>query len=125
MGLPAAKDAVRSLLGVVGVSDDISVKPKASMSALKSEIEAALKRRANVWAATQSCWRESRGSPRSSWAKERANDDALQCRGGREFVGGRQPHRNLTRISRGNCAENRRVVWKLLKVLVEREGLEP
>jgi BON domain len=84
----SAKDAVRSLLGVVGVSDDISVKPKASMSAVKSEIEAALKRRANVWAATQSCRRESRGSPGSSWAQERANDDAL-------------------------------------KVLVEREGLEP
>jgi len=41
----SAKDAVRSLLGVVGVSDDISVKPQASMSAVKSEIEAALKRR--------------------------------------------------------------------------------
>jgi len=43
----SAKDAVRSLLGVVGVSDDILVKPKTSMSAVKSEIEAALKRRAN------------------------------------------------------------------------------
>src|SRR5271165_4508868 len=34
-----AKDAVRSLFGVVGVSDVISVKPKASMGAVKSEIE--------------------------------------------------------------------------------------
>ena len=44
----SAKDSVRSLLGVVGVSDEISVKPKASMSAVKSEIEAALKRRAQT-----------------------------------------------------------------------------
>lgn len=44
----SAKDAVRSLLGVVGVSDEISIKPKASMTAVKSEIEAALKRRAHT-----------------------------------------------------------------------------
>ena len=44
----SAKDAVRSLLGVVGVSDEISIKPKASMTAVKSEIEAALKRRAQT-----------------------------------------------------------------------------
>ena len=41
------------------------------------------------------------------------------------LLGGRKPHSKLTRISRGNCAKNRRVGWKLLKVLVEREGLEP
>ena len=44
----SAKDAVRSLLGVVGVSDEISIKPKASMTTVKSEIEAALKRRAQT-----------------------------------------------------------------------------
>lgn len=43
-----AKDAVRSLFGVIGVSDEISIKPKASMTAVKSEIEAALKRRART-----------------------------------------------------------------------------
>jgi osmotically-inducible protein OsmY len=43
----SAKNSVRSLLGVVGVSDEISVKPRVSMSAVKSEIEAALKRRAH------------------------------------------------------------------------------
>ena len=42
----AAKDAVRYLIGVTGVSDEITIKPKASSSAVKSEIEAALKRRA-------------------------------------------------------------------------------
>jgi osmotically-inducible protein OsmY len=44
----SAKDVVRSLMGVVGVSDEITVKPKAAMSAVKSEIEAALKRRAHT-----------------------------------------------------------------------------
>ena len=44
----SAKDAVCSLLGVVGVSDQITVKPRASMGAVKSEIEAALKRRAQT-----------------------------------------------------------------------------
>jgi osmotically-inducible protein OsmY len=44
----SAKDAVRSLVGVVGVSDEITVKPKASLSAVRSEIEAALKRRAST-----------------------------------------------------------------------------
>ena len=42
----SAKDAVRSLLGVIGVSDEITVKPQASIIGVKSEIEASLKRRA-------------------------------------------------------------------------------
>jgi osmotically-inducible protein OsmY len=42
----AAKDAVRYLFGVVGVSDTITLKPRASTNAVKAEIEAALKRRA-------------------------------------------------------------------------------
>jgi len=42
----AAKDAVRYLLGVVGVADEMTIKPRASMTLVKSEIEAALKRRA-------------------------------------------------------------------------------
>ena len=42
----AAADAVRYLLGVMGVSDDIAIKPSVSSSAVKSDIEAALKRRA-------------------------------------------------------------------------------
>jgi len=42
----AAKAAVRYMLGVVGVSDEMTLKPRASMTLVKSEIEAALKRRA-------------------------------------------------------------------------------
>jgi osmotically-inducible protein OsmY len=44
----SAKDAIRPLLGVIGVSDEITVKPRVSMSAVKSEIEAALKRQAHA-----------------------------------------------------------------------------
>lgn len=42
----AAFSAVRYLMGVTGVSNQIAVKPKVSLSAVKSDIEAALKRRA-------------------------------------------------------------------------------
>jgi osmotically-inducible protein OsmY len=42
----AAADGVRHLQGVTGVSDQIGVKPKATVSAVKSDIEAALKRSA-------------------------------------------------------------------------------
>jgi osmotically-inducible protein OsmY len=43
-----AASTVRNLMGVTGVSDDIVVKPKVSLSAVKAEIEAALKRRATA-----------------------------------------------------------------------------
>ncbi len=42
----AAAGAVRYLTGVTGVSDQIAIRPKVSLTAVKSEIEAALKRRA-------------------------------------------------------------------------------
>jgi osmotically-inducible protein OsmY len=42
----AAKDSVRYLLGVAGVSDQIAIKPSVSTTAVKSDIEAALKRTA-------------------------------------------------------------------------------
>ena len=42
----AASDAVRHLIGVTGVSEQITIKPRASSSSVKSEIESALKRRA-------------------------------------------------------------------------------
>jgi osmotically-inducible protein OsmY len=42
----AATSAVRYLMGVTGVSDQITIKPKVSLVAVKSDIEAALKRRA-------------------------------------------------------------------------------
>jgi osmotically-inducible protein OsmY len=42
-----ARSAVRNLLGVVGVSDTITIRPKVTSSAVKSDIEAALKRRAH------------------------------------------------------------------------------
>ena len=42
----SASDAIRYLVGVKGVSDQIAVKPRVSGSAVKSDIEAALKRRA-------------------------------------------------------------------------------
>ncbi len=44
----AAIDAVRYLMGVTGVSDDITIKPKVSLIAVKADIEAALKRRARA-----------------------------------------------------------------------------
>ena len=44
----AAAGGVRYLMGVTGVSDQIVVKPKVSLSAVKSDIEAALKRRATA-----------------------------------------------------------------------------
>ena len=44
----AAAGAVRYLMGVTGVSDQITIVPNISTSAVKSEIESALKRRAKV-----------------------------------------------------------------------------
>lgn len=44
----AAADSVRYLMGVKGVIDKISIKPKASMTAVKADIEAALQRRAKA-----------------------------------------------------------------------------
>ncbi|MDY7537408.1 BON domain-containing protein [Undibacterium sp. RTI2.1] len=43
----AVTDAVRNLMGVTGLSDQIIIKPKVSLDAVKSDIEAALKRRAH------------------------------------------------------------------------------
>lgn len=42
----AAAGAVRYLMGVTGVSDQITIGPKVSLSTIKSDIEAALRRRA-------------------------------------------------------------------------------
>ena len=43
-----AEGAVRCLVGVTGVSNNVAIKPKVSLSAVKSDIEAALKRRAHA-----------------------------------------------------------------------------
>jgi osmotically-inducible protein OsmY len=43
-----ASDAIRHLMGVTGVSDEISIKPRATISTVKSDIEAALKRHAQA-----------------------------------------------------------------------------
>lgn len=43
-----AADALRYLVGVTGVSNQIAIKPKVSTNAVKSDIEAALKRRARL-----------------------------------------------------------------------------
>jgi osmotically-inducible protein OsmY len=43
----AAADALRYLVGVTGMSNQISIKPKLTSSSVKSDIETALKRRAN------------------------------------------------------------------------------
>jgi osmotically-inducible protein OsmY len=43
-----AKDAIRHLMGVTGVSDHITLTPSVSLSAVKADIEAALKRRARA-----------------------------------------------------------------------------
>lgn len=40
----AADDSVRCLMGVTGISDQISIKPSVTATAVKSDIEAALKR---------------------------------------------------------------------------------
>nr|WP_315431715.1 BON domain-containing protein [uncultured Albidiferax sp.] len=42
----AAASVVRHLMGVTGVSDQIAIKPKVTLSAVKADIEAALRRRA-------------------------------------------------------------------------------
>jgi len=42
----AAPDGVRHLMGVTGISDQILIKPKVSSAAVRTDIEAALKRRA-------------------------------------------------------------------------------
>ena len=44
----AAIDNVRGLLGVTGVSNEIAIKPKVSMGAVKADIESALTRRATA-----------------------------------------------------------------------------
>jgi len=44
----AALGAVRHLMGVTGVSNQIVIKPRVLLSAVKSEIESALKRRAHM-----------------------------------------------------------------------------
>jgi osmotically-inducible protein OsmY len=44
----AATDGVRGLMGVTGVSDQISIKHMASSNGVKADIEAALKRRAHT-----------------------------------------------------------------------------
>ncbi|MQY52234.1 BON domain-containing protein [Rhodocyclus tenuis] len=48
----AAVDAVCHLLGVTGVSDQIAIKPDAPFNAIKSDIEAAIKRRVDGHANT-------------------------------------------------------------------------
>lgn len=55
-----ASNAVRRLMGVTGVSDDIVIRPKLTMSAVKADIEATLKRRA--WSHAQSISVEVDGS---------------------------------------------------------------
>jgi osmotically-inducible protein OsmY len=44
----AAEEAVRNLMGVIGVTNVIEVKPQASASGVKAAIETALKRTASV-----------------------------------------------------------------------------
>lgn len=48
----AATDSVRNLVGVTGVSNQIAIKPSASATIIKSDIEAALKRQAALEAKT-------------------------------------------------------------------------
>ena len=51
----AAQEAVRHLLGVKGVHNRIVVKPRASAAEVKSQIEAAFRRRAGLDAAEDPC----------------------------------------------------------------------
>lgn len=79
----AATDAVRHLMGVTGVSDDIAIKPQLSLSAVQSDIEAALQRRAKrdaqkiqvqvagdqvTLAGTVQSWGEREMAVRSAWS---------------------------------------------------------
>lgn len=79
----SAAAAVRNLMGVVGVSDNITIKPGVSSQLVKSDIEAAMRRRASVQAekiqitvhgadvtlaGTVSTWAERQLANRSAWS---------------------------------------------------------
>ena len=83
-----AAAAVRHLMGVTGVSDEIVLKPKASSSVVKADIEAALKRRAQSHAeqiavdveghevtltGTVNSWSERQLAVSSAWAAPGVN----------------------------------------------------
>ncbi len=87
----AASDAIRNLLGVKGVSDQIAINPKVSMRAVKSDIEAALKRCAKNEAAAISVEVEGSkvtlsGSVHSWSERESAANSAWRTPGVRNVV---------------------------------------
>jgi osmotically-inducible protein OsmY len=87
----SAEDAVRYLMGVTGISDQISIKPRISSYAIRTDIEAALKRRARTDAQQISVSVEGHevtlGGPVHSWAeKDLATHSAWSTPGVRNVV---------------------------------------
>jgi osmotically-inducible protein OsmY len=85
------KDAIRHVLGVVGISDEIAVKPRYSMSAVKSEIEAALMRQAqfdgqNITVEVQGAEVTLSGTVHSWSARDLATSSAWSTPGVRKVV---------------------------------------
>lgn len=78
-----ATNAVRRLMGVTGVSDNIVIRPKLTMGAVKSDIEAALNRRR--WGSTKNILVEVSGSDVilsgsvNSWTERELATQAAWC----------------------------------------------
>ena len=87
----SAERGVRYLMGVTGVSDQIAIKPKVSLSAVKSDIEAALKRGAKADAQKISVEVHGAdvtlsGTVRSWWERDRARHAAWGTPGVRNVI---------------------------------------
>ena len=87
----SAERGVRYLMGVTGVSDQIAIKPKLSLSAVKSDIEAALMRGAKADAQKISVEVHGAdvtlsGTVRSWWERDRARHSAWGTPGVRNVI---------------------------------------
>jgi osmotically-inducible protein OsmY len=87
----AASNAVRGLMGVMGVSDQIVLKPNASVMPIKSDIEAALERRIHsdakhIKVGVQGTAVTLSGTVHSLWERESARNSAWSTRGVRSVA---------------------------------------